>query len=87
MFRNSNKLSFHLIENISVDAMNELLKGVLKYNLALILVYFIHVQKYFPLSLLNNKLNRFTFDQYDNRSKPLEITVSFEPKIITYVCI
>ena len=76
VFHNSKLSSFHVTKNIIVDAMHDLLERILKYDLAMLLAYYIDVQKYFSLSQLNERLNAFDYDDNNKKSRPPEITLA-----------
>lgn len=46
--------TFHVITNLFVDLMHDLLKGVCHYDLCMILEKLISVKKYFTLQTLND---------------------------------
>lgn len=60
---------FDVIESASVDVMHDLLEGICRYDLALILHYFIYEKKLFSLKEFNQRLQAFNFgnDQHQNR--------------------
>jgi len=66
---NGKFLSFHAIRNIFVDVMHDLLEGVIKNDLTLILTYFIKI-KLFSWDFLWTRINGFDYDENDKRSRP-----------------
>lgn len=66
------ELDFHVTENICADAMHDILEGVCQYDLAKILHHFIFTEKYFSLAELNDRVNGFNYNKWDN--KPPEIS-------------
>lgn len=62
---------FHILINIIVDNMHDLLEGVCQYDLGLILHQFIYVNNFFTLEQLNNYIRGFDFG--DVKNKPTEI--------------
>lgn len=51
--------------------MHDVWEGVAQYDLASILNNFVNVKKYFSLSRMNNRINGFKFQNWEN--KPTEI--------------
>jgi len=62
--------SFSVVNNFSVDIMHDLLEGVFKYDLALILNHLIFYSKYFSLDNLNNRIETFNYGPVDIRNRP-----------------
>ena len=69
---------FHVTENPAVDVMHDFLEGVCRYDVALLLHYFIYVRKYFTLDDLNVKLRAFYYGPNKSINKPPEILVIFD---------
>ncbi len=65
---------FHVIENVSVDIMHDLLEGVVPYELKLIFSSFIFEKKYFTLEFLNGCLASFDYGCSDRKNKPTAFT-------------
>jgi hypothetical protein len=58
-----NKLpSFHVTKNITFDIMHDLLEGVCRYVVNFVMHYFVYDRKYFTTALLNDRLQKFSFD-------------------------
>lgn len=66
--------SFSVVNNFSVDIMHDLLEGVFKYDLALILNHLIYYSKYISLENLNNRIETFNYGPVDIRNRPTLIT-------------
>lgn len=64
---------FHIIYNPAVDIMHDFLEGVCRYDLALILHYFIYVREYFTHANLNTKIRAFYYGPNKGVNKPAEI--------------
>uniref|UniRef100_A0A0C9QSB1 Uncharacterized protein n=1 Tax=Fopius arisanus TaxID=64838 RepID=A0A0C9QSB1_9HYME len=62
---------YHVIDHPVVDVHHDLLEGILRYDIALILNYFI-AQKYFTLNQLNDIIRGFPYDINDS-NRPVEI--------------
>ena len=72
-----NKLpSFHVTNNPAVDVMHDYLEGICRYDVAILLKYFIYVRKYFELDHLNTKLRAFHYGANKNVNKPPQILES-----------
>uniref|UniRef100_A0A0C9RNU9 ZNF687 protein n=1 Tax=Fopius arisanus TaxID=64838 RepID=A0A0C9RNU9_9HYME len=63
---------FHPVKNLYVDNTHDILEGVCRYDLALILNYFIKTKKIFDLTNLNERLRGFNYGSVKN--VPAEIT-------------
>lgn len=63
---------FHATRNVSVDVMHDVWEGVVPYDLAKILNFFINVEKTFSLDLLNQRILGFPYQDWENQ--PVEIT-------------
>lgn len=68
-------LDFHVCENRCVDIMHDLLEGIVKYDVAAVLLVYIRIKKYFSLTELNDRMNGFNYDVNDKRDKPSEISL------------
>lgn len=67
---------FHVTNNPAVDVMHDFLEGFGRYDLALLLHYFIYVSKYFKLEHLNCKIQAFHYGPKNSTNKPPEILES-----------
>ena len=64
---------FHVTNNPAVDVMHDFLEGICRYDVALMLLYFIYVRKYFTLQHLTLKIRAFHFGAKNSTNKPPEI--------------
>ena len=72
-----NKLKyFHVVENVTVDPMHDILEGLAPYELKLILCSFIFDRQYFSLQLLNARVASFDYGVTDSRNKPTLLTLA-----------
>lgn len=60
---------FHIVDNLSVDLMHDVLEGVCVYVIRSLLYTFIFEKKYFTLQMLNMKIATFDFGS-DNSNRP-----------------
>jgi len=67
--------SFHVTENYAVDIMHDLLEGVCKYDIGLMLNKMIFSFKYFTLNTLNDRIESFNYGTIDIRNRPPLISV------------
>lgn len=65
---------FRLFEQVGVDVMHDILEGVGKYVMGLVLSKYINRFKYFSLELLNIRLETFSYGQ-DSRNKPVQLSM------------
>lgn len=66
----NNIKNFHVIDNLSVDVMHDILEGVCKYVLQSFIYEFIFGEnKYFTLQTLNNRIQSFDYG-HENSNKP-----------------
>ena len=65
---------FHMSKNIAVDVMHDFLEGICRYDIALILNYFIYDIKLFKLDELNMRLRGFDYGFGYNINKPPELS-------------
>lgn len=65
--------SFDVNENLIVDPQHDLLEGILRYDLALILYYLIYIIKRFTLTKLNLRLSVCNYGSDNNINKPQPI--------------
>jgi hypothetical protein len=63
-------ISFTVTENFSVDIMHDILEGVCKFDIGLILKQMIFDFKYFSIETLNNRIEAFNYGSLDIRSRP-----------------
>lgn len=63
---------FELFKQVGVDVMHDILEGVGKYVMGLLLQKFVYRLKYFSLALLNDRLGTFAYGP-DARNKPVEL--------------
>ncbi|CAG9782655.1 unnamed protein product [Diatraea saccharalis] len=66
---------FDLFKQVGVDVMHDILEGVGKYVMGLVLLKYISRFKYFSLELLNNRLRSFAYGP-DNRNKLVELSMA-----------
>lgn len=64
---------FHATTNLAIDVMHDIFEGICRYDIALILRYYIYKKKYFTLAELNNRINSLF---YGDDNKPAEISES-----------
>ena len=70
-----NKLKdFHVIDNLSVDVMHDLLEGICRYDLALILHNFIYEKKYLTYKTFCNRVRGFYYGNKYGLNKVPEIS-------------
>jgi len=62
--------SFNVTDNYSVNIMHDMLEGVCKYDIGLILKYMIFELKYFTVDTLNNRIETFNYGPIDIRNRP-----------------
>ncbi|XP_016663981.2 uncharacterized protein LOC107885069, partial [Acyrthosiphon pisum] len=62
--------SFHVVNNLSVDLMHDLLEGVCNYDMSGILRSFILDSKYFSVETLNSKIQLFDYGPIEIRNRP-----------------
>ncbi|XP_066585526.1 uncharacterized protein [Prorops nasuta] len=65
--------NFHVTRNVSVDAMHNILEGVARYDMGLVLNYFIYQQKFFTIEDLNIRIQGFDYGLDANTNKPTRI--------------
>lgn len=61
---------YHVTQNTAVDPQHDLLEGVCRYDVALVLYYFIYIMKLFSLQDFNDRLKSFMYGSNDNENKP-----------------
>lgn len=66
--------SYHVITNLVVDLMHDILEGVCHYDFCAILEELIFVKKYFTLQTLNERVQNFDYS-FDIGNKPSIITL------------
>jgi len=62
--------SFHLTQNFAVDIMHDILEGVCKYDIGMILKKMIYDFNYFTIDTLNNRIESFNYGSIDIRNRP-----------------
>lgn len=65
--------NFHVTRNLGVDAMHDILEGVARYDVSLVLDYFINKQKYFTIEELNLRIRGFDYGPDASVNKPIQI--------------
>jgi len=65
---------FHIVQNVSVDLMHNLLEGIIPFELKLILASFIFDKKYFSLQMLNARLANFDYGYLNRKNKPTALS-------------
>lgn len=68
--------SFHVVDNISVDAMHDILEGVCHYDMSFSLLYFIQIKKYFSLKTLNSRKRNFEYGELEIGNSSPDITMT-----------
>jgi len=67
---------FHIVDGLAPDIMHDILEGSLQYDVKELLKYFIYVEKYFSLDLLNDRIHDFPYVLFDKVTKPATIAPS-----------
>ena len=63
--------SFHVANGqIPQDVMHVILEGVLNLETRLLIYSFVHVEKFFTLELLNERITNFPYGRSEKRNKP-----------------
>lgn len=62
--------SFNITTNFSVDIMHDMLEGVCKFDLGMLLKKMINEFKYFSIDTLNNRIQTFDYGPIDIRNRP-----------------
>lgn len=57
--------SFHVADNLSVDAMHDVMEGICHYDICNALLYFIEEKKYFTLQTLNKRKKQFDYGELE----------------------
>lgn len=65
---------FRLFRQVGIDIMHDILEGVGKYVMALVISKYVRRFKYFSLEFLNTRLRNFVYGP-DARNKPVEISM------------
>jgi len=60
---------FHLTSNVVFDVMHDLLEGVIKFELKLVLSHFI-AEGYFTVDFFNGRVYNFTYGPLESKNKP-----------------
>jgi len=63
-------ISFTVTDNFSVDIMHDMLEGVCKFDIGLILKQMIFDFNYFSFETLNNRIEAFNYGSLGIRSRP-----------------
>ena len=61
---------FHILENVSVDLMHDVIEGVCRYVMQLMIYTYIFKKQYFTLQRLNAIIKNFPLNSIDNINKP-----------------
>ncbi|XP_066589332.1 uncharacterized protein [Prorops nasuta] len=62
---------FHLLDNVTVDAMHDILEGVCSYVMTSLLYTFVFTKKYFTVQYLNMQFQSFNYSPQDFNKPPL----------------
>lgn len=73
-----NSVTFHSVENFSVDIMHDILEGVCHYDFLMILKRFVVDMKYFTLKNLNFRMKTFNYSGLESKNKPPLIEENFD---------
>ena len=65
--------SFHVVDGLPPDIMHDLLEGVVPFEMALVLQYFVS-EGYFTVEELNSILDSWKYGPLDNANKPVPIS-------------
>lgn len=65
---------FHVVESAGADSMHDLTEGILHLHLALVLLHFINVKKYFTLNTLNERMRSLNYGALEKGNVSCEIT-------------
>lgn len=74
--------NFHVLENLSVDPMHDLLEGICRYDISKILNNFIYIEQFFTSQIFNERLLNCTSLFNDNVPPPLNSESIKNGKII-----
>lgn len=56
----------NVIDNLTVDAMHDVLEGICHYDMCHSISYFIKEKKYFTLETLNQRKKTFEYEETEN---------------------
>lgn len=62
--------SFHVTNNYAVDIMHDILEGVCKYDIGMMLKVMVYNLNYFTIDTLNNRIESFNYGTIDIRNRP-----------------
>lgn len=68
--------SFHVIDNLSVDAMHDVLEGICHYDMCKAILYFINDRHYFTIEILNKRKQLFEYGELEIGNICLDISMS-----------
>lgn len=61
----NNVVDFHVVKNVSIDPMHDLLEGICRYDIAKILNNLMYEEKAFSVEILNDRIKHFIPPSYD----------------------
>ena len=67
---------YHVVGGLPADIMHDILEGVLQYEAKEMLKRFIHVNSFFTLEELNNRIAAYDFGYYNDKNRPSPIIES-----------
>lgn len=68
---------FYITKNVVVDNMHDWLEGIVRYDIGKILHHLIFENKFFTITVLNERLQGFKYREHEKRSAPPN-SVSFK---------
>ncbi|XP_061397590.1 uncharacterized protein LOC133333291 [Musca vetustissima] len=68
--------SFHVVDNLSVDAMHDVFEGICHYDLSFAILYFTNTKKYFSLKTLNARKQKFDYGELEIGNISPKITIT-----------
>lgn len=73
--------SFHVVDNLAVDVMHDIMEGICHYDLCCAITYFTEKMKFFSLDALNRRLKTFEYGEQYCKNIPPQISCSHLKKM------